>query len=98
MSSRDMRLPVAGAAGGLGMWKFVVVAVAAAGMSGAAWAQEQPVRLGPPAAWVQPAGEIKTDAADDGAAVRFLLMDTQLHFGPEGASSYAETAMRIETP
>lgn len=98
MSSHEMRPSVAGAAGGLGMWTLAVAAVAAAGVSGAAFAQEQQVRLGPPAAWVQPAGEIRTDAPDDGAAVRFLLMDTQLHFGPEGASSYAETAMRIQTP
>jgi len=80
------------------MWKFAVAAVAAIGWSAPAWAQEQQVRQGPPAAWVQPAGEIKTDAPDDGAAVRFLLMDSQLHFGPEGSSSYAETAVRIQTP
>ncbi len=80
------------------MWKFVAALAVASGWAAAAQAQEQQVRLGPPAAWVQPASGLKTDAPDDGAAVRFLLMDTQLHFGADGASSYAETMVRIQTP
>jgi tetratricopeptide (TPR) repeat protein len=81
------------------MWKFAAVAAAAAGWAVGAQAQDQQqVRLGPPAAWVQPAGDIKTDTPDDGAAVRFLLMDSQLHFGEEGSTSYAETAIRVQTP
>ena len=88
--------------GGVGMWKVAVVAAAAVGWSAQAQAQaltqDQQVPVGPPAAWVQPAGAIKADAPDDGAALRFLLMDAQLHFGPEGTSSYAETAVRIQTP
>jgi tetratricopeptide (TPR) repeat protein len=80
------------------MRKIVAALVVAAGWAGVAAAEEQQVRQGPAAAWVQPAGGLKTDAPDDGAPVRFLLMDTQLHFGPEGTSSYAETAVRIQTP
>jgi tetratricopeptide (TPR) repeat protein len=80
------------------MWKIAAVLAVAGGWAAPAWAQDQQVPLGPPAAWVQPVAAVKADAADDGAAVRFLLMDAQLHFGPEGTSSYAETAVRIQTP
>jgi tetratricopeptide (TPR) repeat protein len=80
------------------MWKIAAVLAVAGGWSAQAWAQEQQVRLAPPAAWVQPAGTVKADTPDDGGAVRFLLMDSQVHFGPEGSSSYGETAVRIQTP
>src|ERR1700761_9634720 len=87
------------ALGGVHMWKIVAAFAVAAGCAAEARAEEpQQVRLGPAPAWVQPAGAVKTDSADDGAAVRFLLMDTQLHFGSEGSSSYTETAVRIQTP
>ena len=80
------------------MWKIVAALVVASGWAAGAQAQEQQVRLGPAAAWVQPAAGLKTDVPDDGAPVRFMLVDTQLHFGPEGSSSYAESVMRIQTP
>jgi tetratricopeptide (TPR) repeat protein/transglutaminase-like putative cysteine protease len=82
------------------MWKFAAAVVVASGWAAGVRAEDlQQVRLGPPAAWVQPAADgIKADVPDDGAAARFLLMDSQLHFGTEGASSYAETVMRLQTP
>jgi tetratricopeptide (TPR) repeat protein len=81
------------------MWKIATALVAgAAAWAGAAYAQDQQLRLGPAASWVQPAAAIKADSPDDGAAVRLLLVDNQLHFGPEGLTRYDETAVRVQTP
>ena len=80
------------------MWKIAAALVAAAGCATQAQAQDQQIRQGPPAAWIQPAAAIKVDSPDDGAAVRFLLMDSQLHFGAEGVTQYAETAVRVQNP
>jgi tetratricopeptide (TPR) repeat protein/transglutaminase-like putative cysteine protease len=80
------------------MGKIAAALVLAAAWATGARAEDAQVKLGPPAAWVQPAGSIKTDSPDDGAAVRLLLMDTQLHFGPEGTASYTESAIRVQTP
>src|ERR1700709_1367636 len=80
------------------MWKFAAaVAFAAAGIAGQARAADQLI-LGGPAAWVQPAKDPANTAPDDGAQLRFLLMDQQLHFGPEGVTAYTETAVRVQNP
>jgi tetratricopeptide (TPR) repeat protein len=83
------------------MWKITTaLAAGAAALAGAAQAQEpqQQVQIGPAASWVQPAGAIKTDSPDDGAAARRLLVDNQMHFGAEGLTRYTETAIRVQTP
>ena len=87
------------------MWKIAAaLIVGAAAWASAALAQESPAQIdaqvlrGPPASWVQPAAAIKTDSPDDGAAVRLLLLDSQLHVGPEGLTHYVERALRVQTP
>lgn len=78
---------------------FISVLVSAwTGVAMAQDAVDQQVRIGPPAAWVQPAASIKTDSPDDGAAARLLLLDAQAHIGAEGITRYGESAIRVQTP
>jgi tetratricopeptide (TPR) repeat protein len=63
----------------------------------AAWAADKPV-IGPPAAWVKPTPLPTETGTTDAAAVRIILIDQQMQFGPDGDSLYLETAARIQTP
>jgi transglutaminase-like putative cysteine protease len=60
-----------------------------------AFAGDKPV-IAPPAAWVHPAGPVAAASKPDDAATHFLLMDQQVHFGPEGQSVYMEAAIRVQ--
>ncbi len=79
------------------MWKFGAVVALMVGWAGSCWAADQ-VNVGAPAAWVKVAEPLAAPPASDGAAVRFIRLDTQLHFGPDGTAVYSESAVRIQAP
>ncbi|MBW8743976.1 MAG: DUF3857 domain-containing protein [Sphingomonas sp.] len=54
--------------------------------------------IAPPAAWVRPT-ELPVDSGKpDGAAIKMLLFDQQVHLLPNGSETYGETAARVQTP
>lgn len=61
-----------------------------------AQAGEKP-ELGPPAAWVTPTEGPKALPKDDGAAIRVLVLDSQVRFDDAGRSTYVETMTRIQS-
>jgi tetratricopeptide (TPR) repeat protein len=79
-----MRSLLVGLVGAVSLW------------AGAALAAPEPV-LGPAPAWVKPLGPVKTDVPVTGAPIRQLRLDQQIHFGPEGDSTYVESVVRIQT-
>ena len=62
-----------------------------------AWAQSA-VTVAPPEAWVKPIPVPAAPPATDAAAVKFLLQDVQTRFAADGDETYAETAIRFQTP
>ena len=65
--------------------------------AGAASAADQPL-YGPAPQWVKPLAIPKPPADSEGAAVQFLLQDSQSRFEPDADETYGETAIRILQP
>lgn len=74
-----------------------VVTALWASAAGAAGAADKPV-MAPPATWVQPIPLPADDGKADGAPIKLLLTDEQIHFGSDGTTLYSEVALRIQTP
>lgn len=53
--------------------------------------------IGPPAAWVRPAALPADTAKPDLGALRLLLSDQQSLLQPNGAETYSETVVRVQT-
>lgn len=64
--------------------------------AGFAHAADKPV-IGPPGDWVKPMAFVPPKGGDTEAATRLLSMDQQLHFGPDGDTTYLHSYIRIQT-
>jgi hypothetical protein len=53
--------------------------------------------IAPPAAWVRPNDLPADTGKPDGAAIKVLLVDQQVHLLPNGGETYSETAARVQT-
>lgn len=73
----------------------VVLALLLGLYAGVAQAADKPV-IGPAPVWVTPIASAPAVAADKAnGALGFLVLDRQVHFGPEGASEYQQRVLQI---
>src|ERR1700759_388568 len=73
-------------------WAGLALALVAS----AAWADD--VKVAPPGDWVKPLAVPVAPADNNQAAIRFLLQNMQTRFGADGDETYAETAVKFQTP
>ncbi|PZQ64935.1 MAG: hypothetical protein DI570_03715 [Phenylobacterium zucineum] len=75
----------------------VVWAACLASVASQAWAADEVV-LAPPAAWVKAAPQVPLETTPgDGHALKYLRLDRQLDFGPDGDAIYQESVAQIRT-